>query len=172
MNSWPITLTEYGPAGLVPAAWVTVIAVSNGLFSSVEPLMIAHGVMVAFLCFFTVVGWKKMDDAVLSVWRLVIAGGIPVTSVGLVGLLIQDVFLVQLVFLYWAIVPGVALIETGVRMPEHRAVFAIAGTVSVVGAVIVGCSICGITTAGFTGGTAVIGIGQTIGIGYTVWITA
>lgn len=162
-------LTEYGPLALIPAAWITVIATINGSVGT-DPLMIAHGVMIAFLIFFTYVGWSKMTDKVLSVWRLVIAGGIPVTIAGLVGFWIDHHLLLTLSLVYWAILPGIALIETGIRMPDHRIMFVLAGTVTLLGVVLAKiCQPCA-TGGSMTVGLAVVGIGQFAGIGYTAMI--
>ena len=164
------TLTDVGPAGLVPAAWTVTIGAHVSSLVSDRTLLIALAVMDVLLLAFLLAAYSKMDGPVLRAWRGVLAGGFLVTLAGTVGLALdpnQPVLLA--ISLYgWMVLPGLAYVHTGRMVTETpaRYVYIAAAGLSLAGAVLYAVGhLGGVETAITTVvGLAVVGIGQTAGI--------
>jgi hypothetical protein len=161
------SLRENGPALLVPAAWAVVIAAHVDLVAT-RTLLIAHVVMTVLLVAFAALSYGDMREGVLSIWWLVVAGGIPVTAAGLVGLAVPAFSRVGLLLAVggWMLLPGVALLETGREMTTSDAplVYLAAGGLCLVGAAVY---VGGLFAGGgrtLVTGLVLVGIGQTAGI--------
>lgn len=163
-------LTDVGPAGLVPAAWIVTIGAHVSSLVSDRTLLIALGVMDVLLLAFLLAAYSEMDGPVLRAWRGVLAGGFVVTLAGTVGLALdpnQSALLA--VSLYgWMILPGLAYVRTGRMVMETpaRYVYVAAAGTSLAGAVLYAVGhLGGVETAVTTVvGLAVVGVGQTAGI--------
>jgi hypothetical protein len=164
------TLTDVGPAGLVPAAWTVTIGAHTSSLVSERTLLIALSVMDVLLLAFLLAAYAEMDGPVLRAWRGVLAGGFLVTLAGTVGLALdpnQPVLLA--VSLYgWMVLPGLAYVRTGRMVTETpaRYVYVAAAGTSLAGAVLYAVGHLGSVEPAVTTvvGLAVVGIGQTAGI--------
>ena len=158
---------ENGPALLVPAAWLVVIAAHVGRVTT-RTLLIAHGVMTVLLVAFATLSYSDMRDGVLSVWWTVVAAGVPLTAAGLVGLAVPTCPMVGLVLAVggWMVLPGVALAETGREMDATDApyVYLAAGGLSLVGAAVYAAGLFGGGSRALVADLALVGVGQTAGI--------
>ncbi len=148
-------LLETGPAALVPLAWLFALAATQRLVT-VRTVLIAHLVMVVFLVGFLGAGWRSMTDPVLSVWRLVILVGIPITAAGL-ATIVAPAWLFAISLYGWMVVPALALLYTGWQPGASTAVYVGGGLVSLLGAAghLLGAPVVGLIA---------VGIGQTAGI--------
>ena len=50
-----------------------------------DGMLIAHLVMVGFISFFLVTGWRRMEDGALRAWRAVLVVGLGLTLAGVAG---------------------------------------------------------------------------------------
>jgi hypothetical protein len=163
------TLTDVGPAGLVPAAWL----VTAGAHVSLVPeraLLIALVVMDALLAAFVVASRGEMTGPVLPIWRRVLLVGLVVTVAGTAGLA-ADPNLTPLVAvgLYgWLILPGLAYVGTGRAHPpgRYRRLYLAAAALTLAGTAIYAVGHLGGVAPGTTllAGLGVAGAGQTAGI--------
>lgn len=164
------TLTDVGPAGLVPAAWTVTISAHTTSLVAERTLLIALCVMDVLLLAFLLAAYSEMDGPVLRVWRTVLAGGFVVTLAGTVGLALdpnQPALLA--VSLYgWMVIPGLAYVRTGQSVEETpaRSIYFFAAGASVGGALLYAAGhLAGVSPAAtVVGGLVVVGIGQTAGI--------
>ena len=163
------TLRESGPGLLVPAAWFVVAAAHRGLIPT-RSIFIAHIVMTAFILFFLLTGWDKMNDRVLRGWRIVMVVGVGITLSGVGGFLIAPVAapLWAVSLLGWMIIPAIGLFYTGAVVSEAADIYLTGGTLSIVGPIIYLLSLLVGVDLVAVGGIAVTGVGQTIGIGDAV----
>ncbi|WP_254821165.1 hypothetical protein [Haloglomus halophilum] len=161
-------LRANGPAVLVPAAWAVVIGAHVGLVAT-RTLLVAHVVMTVLLVAFAALSYGEMREGLLSVWWLVVAAGVPVTTAGLLGLVVPvlgRVFL-PLTVGGWMLLPGAALVETGREMADDgpRSVYLAAGGLCLGGALVY---FGGLFGAGgqraLVAGLVLVGVGQTAGI--------
>lgn len=63
------------------------------------------------------------------------------------------------------------MIETGVRMMDHRHVSVLSGTITLLGAVVASCCVPFTSLSAFDVGVIVVGLGQSRGIVYTVYLS-
>ncbi|EMA63535.1 hypothetical protein [Halorubrum kocurii] len=160
-------LRENGPALLVPAAWLVVVAAVLDVVST-RALFVAHVVMSVLLVAFVVASWRDMSAGVLRTWKLVILAGTPVTLAGVVGFLAlggtldlpPDALLA--VSLYgWALLPAAGFASTRGRVEAGAWVYDLGVGCCVAGAVGVAAAPSATWTAVALG---VVGAGQTAGI--------
>ena len=172
------TLTDVGPAGLVPAAWTVTLAAH---FTSLVPdqvLLIALGVMDVLMVAFLLAGYSEMDGPVLSVWRNVLIVGLVVTLAGTAGLAMDPTqsALVALSLYGWMLLPGVAYVHTGrlTAATPARYVYIVAAGASFGGTVLYAVGHLGGFEPPLTIflGLVVVGIGQTAGIVTAAWRNA
>ncbi|WP_435094932.1 hypothetical protein [Halorubrum sp. N11] len=161
------SLRENGPALLVPAAWLVVVATLLGLVST-HALFVAHVVMSVLLVAFVAASWRDMSDGVLRTWKLVILAGTPVTLAGVAGFLalagaldVPPDALLALSLFGWALLPAIGFASTGRRVDAGGRIYDIGAVCCVAGAV-------GVAVAPSVTWTAVaiavVGAGQTAGI--------
>lgn len=158
-------LRENGPIVLVPAAWTFAIAAHRGLLAS-RTVLIAHLVMDAIMVAFVVLSWNDMTDGVLLAWRRVVLVGVVLTSMGVLGLLLDPISEPLLIgtVLGWLIVPAAALAYTGRRVDRYPMAYLAGAALSVLGAVGYALSLATGGPALQTASLAVAGVGQTAGI--------
>jgi hypothetical protein len=164
------TLTDVGPAGLVPAAWTVTIGAHTASLVSDRTLLIALGVMDVLLLAFLIAAYAEMDEPVLRAWRGVLAGGFLVTLAGTVGLALdpKQPALLAISLYGWMVLPGVAYIRTGrlVKANPASTIYLAAAGASLAGAVLYAAGHLGGVEPAVTtvAGLAVVGVGQTAGI--------
>lgn len=172
------TLTDVGPAGLVPAAWTVTIAAHFTSLVSERTLLIALGVMDVLLLAFLVAASAEMDGPVLSAWRGVLAAGLVVTLAGTAGLALDPTqsALVAVSLYGWMVLPGLAYVRTGrlVTATPARQIYIAAAGASLGGTILYAIGHLGgleppVTTFA---GLVVIGLGQTAGIVTAAWHNA
>jgi hypothetical protein len=164
-------LRETGPGLLVPLAWTFVTAAHVGWVTE-RTLLIAHVVMVTILVAFVVASWRDMAEGVLAAWRGVMVLGIPLTLLGLVGLLaarggtVPDGLAAPLSALAvygWMLLPGGALAHTGDAVPEGALLYRGGAACCLLGAALyAAAAVAGTPTT--VAGLALVGVGQTAGI--------
>ena len=158
-------LRENGPALLVPAAWIVVVATVLGVVST-HALFVAHVVMSALLVAFVAASWRDMSAGVLRTWKLVILAGTPVTLAGVAGFLAlgetagvpPDALLAVSLF-GWALLPAIGFASTARRVEAGGRIYAVGAVCCVAGAV--GVAVASSATAV---ALALVGAGQTAGI--------
>jgi len=164
------TLTDVGPAWLVPSAWVVTILAHYTALVSEQVLLIALGVMDVLLLAFLLAAADEMDGPVLGAWRLVLAGGLVVTLAGTAGLWFDpNQPVLTAVGLYgWMVLPGLAYVRTADRVvatPARYVYVAAAGGSLGGGALYAVGHLGGVQPPVTTFlGLVVIGLGQTAGI--------
>jgi len=158
------SLTDVGPAVLVPAAWtVTLLAHVTDLVSR-HTLFVALVVMTVLLGAFAVGTREKMTGPVLGIWRGVLVLGFVVTLVGAVDMAVTPAVDPTLpVTLYgWMVVPALAYVATAQSVPKPYSTVYLTGSIlSLTGA---GTYALAGSTVDAGVGLAVVGIGQTAGI--------
>lgn len=161
-------LTDVGPAGLVPAAWLVTLGAHAGDISD-RTLLIALLVMDVLLAAFFLASRDEMTG-VLAVWERVIVVGLLVNIPGTVALAVAPDETLALAFtLYgWMILPGLAYVLTGRAHADSlpRRIYIGAGVLSLVGPVVYAVGHLGGVSPDLTivGGLVLVGIGQTVGI--------
>jgi len=162
-------LTDVGPAGLVPAAWLVTIGAHATTLVGARTVFVALVVMDVLLAAFFVASRGEMTG-LLQTWQTVIILGLLANLVGTVDMALSPGFDPYLwVTLYaWMLLPGVAYLSTGQAHDEAglRRLYFGAGALSLAGA--------GLYALGHVGGVdpaatpvaglAVVGVGQTAGI--------
>ena len=162
-------LTDVGPAGLVPAAWLVTIGAHRSLVSE-RTLLIALGVMDVLLLAFIVASRGEMTGPVLPIWRRVLLAGFAVTVAGTAGLALDpNQAVLTGVGLYgWILLPGVAYVQTGLAHPpgRYRRVYLAAAALTLAGGLVYAAGHLGAIAPETTtvAGLAVVGVGQTAGI--------
>lgn len=118
------TLRRFGPVGLIPAAWIAAGAATVGSLQT-EGMLIAHLVMVAFITFFLVTGWSKMDDGALRAWRAVLVIGLGLTLAGVAGFVgpVAGPTLLGVSLVGWMVLPAVGLAYTAREIPDAALVY-------------------------------------------------
>jgi len=162
------SLTDVGPALLVPAAWTVTLAAHLGSVSR-RTLFIALCVMDVLLVVFAVVSREEMTGPVLRVWQRVLLVGLVATVAGTVDLAVgQGTDPVALGTLFvWMVVPAVAYFSTSraVETPTYRRVYLAGGALSLVGAVVYALEPAGVAgESAVVAGLVLVGVGQTVGI--------
>lgn len=161
-------LTDVGPAGLVPAAWLVTIGAHRGWVSE-RTLSIALAVMTVLLAAFYVAARGEMPG-VLAVWHRVIAVGFLTTLPGTVALFVApDQTVALAVTLYaWLLLPTLAYVPTGRahEAPRMRRIYLGAAALGVAGTIVYTVGhLGGVQPATTTiAGLALVGVGQTAGI--------
>ncbi len=123
-------IREYAPIGLIPAAWVmTVLTVS---YPGIDSYWIRHMhyFIVIFLAGFTLLSWGTMgENAVLDIWRAVIAAGVVFTGLGAVSFSVESysAMLSGASLGYWLVVPGVACYLSAGKMKGHTRAYRAVG---------------------------------------------
>lgn len=169
------TLTDVGPAGLVPAAWSVTVAAHYTSLVPERVLLIALGVMDVLMVAFLLAGYSEMDGPVLSVWRNVLAVGLLVTLAGTAGLATEPnrTALVAVSLYGWMVLPGLAYVRTGslTAATPARYVYVVAAGASLGGAVLYALGHLGGVAPSLTVfvGLVVVGLGQTAGIVTAAW---
>jgi hypothetical protein len=163
-------VTDFAPAGLVPAAWLVAAAAHRGAVSE-RTLLVALVVMDVLLLAFILAGAAEMTGPVLRVWRLVLLAGLPLTLAGTVGLWLSppNGALLGVSVYGWMALPGLAYLRTGSLVPDtpFRQVYLLAGALSLVGTAV---SVAATTNGTGPGpglvlaGLAVVGVGQSVGM--------
>jgi hypothetical protein len=162
------SLTDVGPAFLVPAAWTVTLAAHLGTVPR-RTLFIALCVMDVLLVVFAVVSRADMTGPVLRIWQRVLLVGLVATVAGTVDMALgrgsDPVALGTL--LVWMVVPAVAYFLTGraVETPTYRRVYLTGGALSLVGAAVYALEPAGVAgESAVVAGLVLVGIGQTAGI--------
>jgi hypothetical protein len=159
-------LTDVGPAGLVPAAWLVTIAAHQSLVTE-RTLLIALAVMDVLLLAFIVASVGEMTGGVLAVWRRVLLVGFVVTAAGTAGLALDVPGLTAVGLYGWIVVPGIAYIQTGrAHEGRYRRLYSGSGVASLCGGGIYALGHLGgfSPEATVLAGLAAVGVGQTGGI--------
>lgn len=158
------SILENGPAVLVPAAWIVALAAVTDTIGS-QPLFIAHLIMSVFLAVFAVLGWQQMTEGVFRVWRVIIAVGLAVTLLGVVGFAgTEQPRLLAMTLYGWMVLPAVGLIYTGIELETRGWVYVAGGILSILGAIVAGAVTELGSLTGLELGIIMVGIGQTAGI--------
>lgn len=160
-------ITDVAPGGLVPAAWLVTIGAHAGVVST-HAVFVALVVMSVLLAAFFLASLGEMTG-VLGVWQSVIAAGLPVTLVGVVGLaVLPDSPLVAVALYGWMVLPALAYVPTGTAHADAtlRNLYLGAATLSLFGAGLYALGhLAGVSPPATTvGGLAAVGAGQTAGI--------
>jgi hypothetical protein len=158
-------IRERGPGLLVPLAWFVVGANHVGVVSG-RSIFIAHLVMVAFMTFFLVTGWTELTSPVLRGWRAVIAAGLIVTVLGVVGFVAPMVagpfWMISIGG--WMLLPAIGLAYTATLLPDAREIYIWSATITVVGLGTFFISVVGSFDVFPIVGITIVGVGQSIGI--------
>ena len=155
---------EYGPAGLVPAAWGFAIAFHFGVIGN-RTALIGHAIMAALLALFSVTGRAEMRTGVLRAWWVVVTAGFVVTAAGVVGLWSAGGAALLAVALYgWMLLPAIGYGYTALAMDANAWPYAFGAIGSIVGALSYTIGLLGVAGLAIPVGLAIVGIGQTIGI--------
>lgn len=128
---------QYGPVLMVPAAWgTTALALHTSILGSRE-MMIAHFFMSLMMAAFLITGWNKMNEGILKAWRSTIVIGLIITLTGLTGFIGSDTPWMHVVSLYgWMIIPGIALIYTGLKDELYGKKYIFSGSLSLLGFIV------------------------------------
>ncbi|MEF8783608.1 MAG: hypothetical protein V5A39_11805 [Haloarculaceae archaeon] len=161
-------ITDIGPAGLVPAAWLVTIGAHRTLVSA-RMLFVALVVMDVLLLAFFLASLGEMSG-VLRIWQYIIVSGLVANLIGTADMALTPASNPYLpVTLYaWMLLPALAYVPTG-RAHESdalRRIYLAAAALSGLGVALYGLGhLGGVATAGTTvGGLALVGLGQTAGI--------
>jgi hypothetical protein len=159
-------IRDLGPVVLVPAAWIAAAASVRGLLGA-DGMLIAHCVMATFIAFFAVTGWTAMSEGAFRAWRLVLLVGLPVTLAGLAGFLVSSVdrLLFGVSLIGWMVLPAAGLAYTARELPAARTIYLGTAALSAAGAAVATGGFLSETESLLLVGIAIVGIGQTIGIG-------
>ena len=157
-------LREFGPSVLVPLAWAFVTVAHLNLVSD-HTLFVAHVVMAVLLAGFAATGRAEMQEGVLHVWWWIIAVGFVVTSIGIVGFLVEPPGLILLGVALggWMTLPAIGFVYTAKRVTAGAWIYFGGAAACLVGVALY--------MVGFFGGSELqiaglvcVGIGQTVGI--------
>jgi hypothetical protein len=157
------SLTDVGPALLVPAAWTVTLGAHVGAVSR-HTLLVALWVMTGLLGAFAVGTREEMTGPVLGVWRGVLVLGFVVTLVGAVDLTVTAGADPTLpVTLYgWMVLPSLAYVATAVEVDSGYSYVYLGGAILALAAT---------ATYALAGSDAeaaiavgMVGVGQTAGI--------
>lgn len=156
---------EFGPAILVPLAWLFTVAVHADVVSD-RTLFIAHLVMSVLLAVFAVTGRSDMQTGVLNVWWRIITVGFVVTVIGTVGFQFENggEVLTGVALFGWMVLPAIGFFYTGERMSTGGEIYIAAGIGCLVGLLLYTAGLVLPAEAGILGGLVIVGIGQTAGI--------
>lgn len=158
------SLTDVGPAVLVPAAWAVTLGAHVSPLVSRRTLLIALVVMTVLLGVFAVGTRELMTGPVLGVWQGVLVVGFVVTLVGTVDMLVtpgSDPTLA--VTLYgWMVAPALAYVATAQSVESPFGSVYLAGAVlALTGAAVYALAGSEVDAAV---GIVAVGVGQTAGI--------
>ena len=160
-------LMEYGPAVMVPAAWVLAGSAVASLVTR-RTVLIALVVMTALLVAFLLGSRGEMDGPVLGVWQTVLVAGLVATAAGTVGLALTPPVdaLVSLSLYAWVLLPAGAYVRSYTVAPDLPALYLAAGALSALGGVVMLASefVGALPADGLFVGLALVGVGQTAGI--------
>lgn len=160
-------IREFGPIGLIPAAWAMTFA--TVVYPKISAYWIGHMhyFMIIFLAGFTVLSWKEMaENPVLDIWRKVIGAGVLFTGFGIIG---YNLNLYSYIFsfaslTYWALAPGLALYFSAESMDEYSNLYEKLGIGSITAFMVFSAGIYSQSLSLQTLGLAVIAISQTYSI--------
>ncbi len=132
-----VTLRRFGPVALIPAAWITAGAATVG-FLRTDGMLIAHLVMVGFIAFFLVTGWRRMADGALRAWRAVLVVGLGLTLTGVAGFIgpVSGPTLRGVSLVGWMVVPAAGLAYTARELPGAAVVYAGGAAMALLGAAV------------------------------------
>lgn len=158
-------IRDVGPVALIPAAWIAAALAILGVLSD-DGIFIAHVVMVVFITFFAITGWRALDRGALRVWRAVLIAGLPVTLCGVAGFVVsaQSTLLFSISLVGWLALPTAGLAYTGRALPEAKYIYLSGAILSLLG---VASASIGIVIADdilVLAGITVGAVGQTTGI--------
>jgi hypothetical protein len=158
-------IRDLGPVVLVPAAWIAAAASVRGPLGS-DGMLIAHGVMAAFIASFAVTGWTAMAGGAFRAWRIVMIVGLPVTLAGFAGFFLSsfDRVLFSISLIGWMVLPAAGLVYTARELPAARWLYLSAGALSAAGAVVAVVGLFGGTEILVFVAIAIVGVGQAVGI--------
>lgn len=131
------TLRRFGPVALIPAAWITAGAATVGALRT-DGMLIAHLVMVGFITFFLVTGWRRMNRGALRAWRAVLVVGMGLTLAGIAGFVgpVSGPTLRGVSLVGWMVVPAVGLAYTARELPDAAVVYAGGAGMALLGAAV------------------------------------
>jgi hypothetical protein len=131
------TLRRFGPVVLIPAAWIAAGAAIVGTLRT-EGMLIAHLVMVGFISFFLLTGWRRMDHGALRAWRAVLVVGLGLTLAGVAGFVgpVSGTTLLGVSLVGWMVLPAAGLAYTARELPDAAAVYLGGAATALLGAVI------------------------------------
>jgi hypothetical protein len=158
-------LRENGPVVLVPLAWTFATTAHLDLLA-LRTVLIAHIVMATIIAAFTVLSWREMTDGVLLVWKRVLLAGLPITLVGIAGLLANPPIepLLTATVVGWMLVPAAGLAVTGRLVDRRPRAYLVGAVLSAVGAVAYVGGLSAAVPALVIGGLSLTNVGQTAGI--------
>lgn len=128
-------IRDFAPTLLIPAAWILAYGAIEGYFTS-QSAQIAHIVMVFFISFFIITGYKDMLDGALRGWLTVLIVGLLITFVGTLGFYIDSYGDIPYVISLWGwmIIPSLGLFYTGMKTGDPiyyvSAILSLSGAVS------------------------------------------
>ncbi|MFB6251945.1 MAG: hypothetical protein ABEI27_09740 [Halobellus sp.] len=156
---------EFGPALLVPLAWLFVTAAHLGAVAA-STLFVAHVVMSVLLAVFAVTGRADMREGTLRVWWWIIAIGLVVTLLGTAGFRIDTGgALLQSLALYgWMLLPTAGFVDTARRGADRPWLYYGGGLASILGAVGYGVGFVTAFPLLQVAGLVAVGVGQTVAI--------
>jgi len=162
---------QYGPVVLVPFAWAfTAAAHLPGVVSELV-VLIALSVMDAFLLAFLVISAGQMRGPGLAAWQRVLAAGFVVTAAGTAAILLPAVpgSVLAITLVAWMFLPAYAYVRTGEVVDDGARLFVGSGMLSALGGVVYLLALVtpGTTLPALLAGIALVGVGQSAGIGYT-----
>jgi hypothetical protein len=161
-------VTDVGPAGLVPAAWLLAVGAQTSVVST-RTVFVALVVMDIMLGAFFLASLSEMTG-VLAAWQTVIVAGLLATLLGTADMAIDPATnpLVPVTLLAWMLLPAAAFVPTGRVHADDRLwrIYLGAGALSVLGAGLYALGQFGSVAPATTpvAGLAVVGLGQTAGI--------
>lgn len=162
------SLTDVGPAVLVPAAWTVTLGAHVTALVTRRTLFVALCVMDVLLVAFYLAARDEMTGPVLSLWLRVLLGGLAATLLGTADMALDPGSdpLLPVTLAAWMVLPGVAYLLTGraVATPAYRRVYLAGGLLSLAGAAAYALGSAGGAVAGVVAGLVAVGVGQTAGI--------
>lgn len=159
------TVREYGPVGLIPAAWLATGSAHAGYLSD-QGMLIAHLVMAGFIAFFAITGWNRMDRGAFRAWRTILVVGFLITGAGIAGFFVPSgarlLFVTSLVG--WMVLPAFGLLYTARELPDAVIVYAGSGGLSLLGAALFLGSLSGAGDSLALVAVFLVAVGQTASI--------
>ncbi len=161
-------IADYGPALLVPAAWVLTILAHVTTVVTDQVLLIALTVMSIVLVVFLLGARDELSEGALRPWKRVLAAGFIITVIGIVDLLATPgTNEVLAVTLYgWMVIPALGLAQTATLVERTPGRYRLFAGVTMAGGVVyfVAPLVPGARNVLLVAGLVVVGTGQTGGV--------